>query len=142
MGVDEFVKGNFFSGDLFIDTKKQSYKALGFKRLNIFNIFPSVFGKKARELNSEAKKDNLGGNMTGDGMQNGGLLVVDKGGKLLFSFKQDLATDHAENADILKALGLSSDGFEKGKDAADTPASDQASAAPKVVCEEDVCKRV
>ena len=66
------------------------------------------------------------------------------GGKLLLSFKQDLATDHLPNEDILKALGLPVEGFEKalGEQASDKPASEQASAGPQVVCDEDVCKKV
>ncbi|XP_052819834.1 prostamide/prostaglandin F synthase-like [Mya arenaria] len=118
--------------------KKEAYKALGFKRLNIFNLWPSIFGKKSREMNSEAKKNDVGGNMAGDGMQNGGVLIVEKGGKLLLSFKQENASDHVENSEVLKALGLSaedgaSSGGEKG-------AEGGATGGPKVVCEEDVCR--
>lgn len=35
-------------------------------------------------------------------MQNGGLLVVGKGGKLLYSFVQENFAEHASNEDILK----------------------------------------
>lgn len=40
--------------------------------------------------------------MRGDGFQNGGLLVVGKGGKVLYSFVQENFADHAANEDILK----------------------------------------
>lgn len=40
--------------------------------------------------------------MKGDGYQNGGLLVVEKGGKLLYSYMQENPADHANNDDILK----------------------------------------
>ena len=30
IGVEEFVEGKFFDGELFIDSKKESYKKLGF----------------------------------------------------------------------------------------------------------------
>ena len=40
--------------------------------------------------------------MRGDGFQNGGLLVVEKGGKVLYTFIQENPADHANNEDILK----------------------------------------
>ena len=54
-----------------------------------------------------AKFLGLGGNMAGDGYQNGGSLVVKKGGETLWHYVQQEAPDHASNADILKALGIS-----------------------------------
>ena len=39
--------------------------------------------------------------MRGDGLQNGGLLIV-KEGKIIYSFVQENPADHASNADILK----------------------------------------
>ena len=42
--------------------------------------------------------------MQGDGYQNGGLLVVEKGGKLLYSYFQENPADHASNEDILKVI--------------------------------------
>ena len=32
LGVEEFVEGKFFDGELYIDTQKKSYQDLGFKR--------------------------------------------------------------------------------------------------------------
>ncbi|XP_060590204.1 prostamide/prostaglandin F synthase-like [Ruditapes philippinarum] len=148
VGVDEFVKGEYFKGELYIDTKKEAYKALGFRRLNIFSVFPSIFGKKAREFNERVKKEKISGNMTGDGMQNGGTLIVGQGGKLLLSFRQENAPDHVENEDVLKALGLPVDtgsGGETGEgtgDGATGGAGGSDEKPPNVVCEEDVCRKV
>ena len=44
---------------------------------------------------------NVGGNLLGDGFQNGGVLVVDKGGKTLHLYVQDGPADHEENTNIL-----------------------------------------
>ena len=66
------------------------------------------------------------------------------GGKVLLSYKQENAPDHVDNDDVLKALGLP-----RGEGADASPkegASDnstkgaEAGAAPKVVCDEDVCR--
>lgn len=158
------MKGEFFSGELYIDTKKQAYKALGFRRLNIFNVLPSILSKKAREFNDRVKKENIPGDMKGDGFQNGGTLVVAQGGKLLLAFKQESPADHVDNEEVLKALGLSDSKGTEGEKTegatagqggatggqAEGATGEQAEGATgepaqeatgKVVCEEDVCKK-
>ena len=45
---------------------------------------------------------NVGGNLHGDGFQNGGVLVVDKGGKTLHLYVQESPADHEDNMKILK----------------------------------------
>lgn len=107
LGLDEFIEGKFFDGELFIDEKKQSYKELGFKRFGFFGLFPAVLSSLARAAQTRAKALGLGGDMAGDGYQNGGALVVGKGGETLFHYVQEEAPDHASNADLLKALGIS-----------------------------------
>ena len=95
---------------MFIDEKKQSYNELGFKRFGFFGLFPAVLSRLSRAAQARAKSLGLGGNMAGDGYQNGGAIVVKQGGETLFHFVQEEAAEHASNADILKALGLSVDG--------------------------------
>lgn len=107
LGVQEFIDGKYFEGDLYIDSDKKAYNALGFKRFGFFGLFPAVFSSLARAAQSRAKALGLGGNMAGDGYQNGGALIVSKEGETLFHYKQEEAPDHASNADILKALGIS-----------------------------------
>lgn len=140
VGVEEFVKGEFFNGELYIDQKKQSYSALGFKRFNIFNVFAAIFSKKARDAMSTAKEKKIDGNLTGDGMQNGGTLVVAKGGKLLLGFKQENPADHVESSDVLKALGLEPDTPSEGT-SGKTEAKGAATKPTGYVCEEDVCRK-
>jgi len=51
----------------------------------------------------KAKALGLGGDMKGDGYQNGGALVVEVGGsKTLLHYVQKEAPDHVSNADVLK----------------------------------------
>jgi len=38
--------------ELFIDTEKNAYKALGFKRFGMLGLFPAVLARKAREYNN------------------------------------------------------------------------------------------
>ena len=56
-----------------------------------------------RFLHLQAKKLGLGGDIKGDGYQNGGAIVVEAGGeKTLLHFVQKEAPDHVSNAEVLK----------------------------------------
>lgn len=46
------------------------------------------------------------GDMKGDGFQNGGALIVDKKGKLLYEYRQEDAAEMITAEEILKALNL------------------------------------
>ena len=83
----------------------------------------------------------MGGNLKGDGYQNGGTLVVGAGGKVLFSFVQEQPSDHAEPADILKALGIEGGVPGSGTEGEGASGGAAASGEPKVVCDEDVCRK-
>jgi len=129
IGVEQFVEGKFWDGELYIDTKKEAYQKLGFRRMNLFNVFPAVFSKKSREVSSEGRTDKVGGDFKGDGMQNGGSMIVSAGGKecLLF-FKQENPGDHVPLEDVLKALKIEGGVPESG-------------AEKTVTCNDDVCTR-
>ena len=98
VGLEEFL----------VDSAKASYSKLGFKRDSLMKILPSAFSKKWRDASTKAKSLNLGGNMTqGDGYQKGGCLVVGAGGTpTMFTYIQQDAADHPDNADILESLGI------------------------------------
>lgn len=107
LGVKEFMDGQYFKGDLYIDEKKQCYKDLGFKRYNAINLLPAALGQKVRQIVTQANKDGISGNFTGDVMQSGGLLIVSKGGeKVLFHFVQDSPGDHVPLDTICQVLGI------------------------------------
>ncbi|XP_063409343.1 prostamide/prostaglandin F synthase-like [Mytilus trossulus] len=86
--------------------KKQCYKSLGFRRMNIFNVFPAIFSKASRSAMSKAKEDKIDGDFKGDGFQNGGTLVIGAGGKVLLNFKQQEPSDHVSPNEVLKVLGI------------------------------------
>ena len=109
LGVEEFLEGKFFDGELFVDESKESFQRMGFKQLSYLEVLPSVFSNKAAGAFLTAIGMNVGGNIYGDGFQNGGCLVVGAGGSpTLYTFKQLDPTDHPENEQILKALGIAS----------------------------------
>ena len=43
LGLEEFLEGNFFDGELFVDEKKESFRTLGFKRMSFLQLIPAVF---------------------------------------------------------------------------------------------------
>ena len=108
LGLEEFLEGKYFAGELFIDKKKASYDLLGFQQLGLTELLTSVLSRKWMEAGARAFSRNLGGNLTqGDGYQKGGCLVVGAGGDpVLFSFIQEDPADHPDNKTILEALGI------------------------------------
>jgi prostamide/prostaglandin F2alpha synthase len=52
----------------------------------------------------QGKAVNVGGDMKGDGLQNGGALIVGPGGKMLLSFRQEGPAEHISNSKILQVI--------------------------------------
>lgn len=133
LGVEEFIAGKYFDGELFIDLNKQAYNDLGAKRLGFFKAIGSILSKKGREFLNLAKKEKIEGNMKGDGFQNGGSIIITQQGEVLLKFIQDDPSDHVSPEEVLKALGIDEKPPAKEGAAAGKP-------KPTVVCDDDVCK--
>ncbi|XP_045154997.1 prostamide/prostaglandin F synthase isoform X1 [Echinops telfairi] len=146
LGLQEFLDGGYFSGELYLDESKQFYKELGFKRYNNLSILPAAVGKPVRDVAAKAKAANIHGNLSGDLLQSGGLLVVSKGWpscagfshlahpaslllpggeKVLLHFVQKSPGDYVPQERVLGALGISAEGL--------------ASEPPQ--CDEEACGR-
>jgi len=110
LGVHEFIAGKFFKGELYLDTKQEQYKALGFKKYNYCNIWFDMFTKLTRSVAQKGRENKIEGNFKGNGFQSGGTLVVEKGGtNVIVSHKMQALADHLENDKILEALGIRAD---------------------------------
>uniref|UniRef100_A0A2K6NV28 Peroxiredoxin like 2B n=1 Tax=Rhinopithecus roxellana TaxID=61622 RepID=A0A2K6NV28_RHIRO len=128
LGLQEFLDGGYFAGELYLDESKQFYKELGFKRLwtqaslesgqatwclrryNSLSILPAALGKPVRDVAAKAKAVGIQGNLSGDLLQSGGLLVVSKGGdKVLLHFVQKSPGDYVPQEHILQVLGISAE---------------------------------
>ncbi|XP_077301985.1 prostamide/prostaglandin F synthase-like [Arctopsyche grandis] len=105
IGAEEFKEGKFFDGDLYL-SDKDAYKNLGFKRFSYINVAMSMIWTQTRNAISKSKTMNVSGDLKGDGLQNGGALIVGKDGKILKHFIQDGPADHISNEDILKILNI------------------------------------
>ncbi|KAG7280538.1 hypothetical protein CRUP_022068, partial [Coryphaenoides rupestris] len=136
-GLQEFREGGFFKGALYLDENKKTYKDLGFKRYTALSVVPAALGKKVREVSAKdspgdfvplediskalgvstsarkgqtpvASAQGIQGNYSGDLLQSGGMLIVDKGGEnVLLHFVQDSPGDFVPLEDISRALGVS-----------------------------------
>lgn len=76
--------------------------------MGFLELIPAVLSAAARAAQGKAKALGLGGNMDGDKYQNGGCLVVEKGGgdKPMLHYVQQGAPDHVANNDVLKVNGF------------------------------------
>lgn len=107
IGVREFGDGKFFDGELFVDVEKKTYKFLSFKRFSLFSVLAALFTSESRAAIAKGRAMKLGGDLRGDGLQNGGALVVGAGGSgVLTFFRQERPAEVLDNAAILAALGL------------------------------------
>lgn len=87
---------------LYVDTTRASYRALGMRR-----GFRATLGSVASLKNvARALKAGFRQGLTrGDAWQLGGVLVVARGGEVLFSHRSEAAGDKAPVEAILSALG-------------------------------------
>ena len=100
------MQEKYFDGELYIDADKQCYSALEYQRFSFCELLRMMIGKAFRDAYSKSKGMGISGDMKGDGFQNGGTLVVAKGGKLLFEHRQLDVAEHISPDDILKALKI------------------------------------
>eukprot|EP00005_Dracoamoeba_jomungandri_P000102 CAMPEP_0174251962 /NCGR_PEP_ID=MMETSP0439-20130205/1627_1 /TAXON_ID=0 /ORGANISM="Stereomyxa ramosa, Strain Chinc5" /LENGTH=132 /DNA_ID=CAMNT_0015332421 /DNA_START=295 /DNA_END=693 /DNA_ORIENTATION=+ len=93
LGVEEFEKEGFFTGNLLVDEGKKLYNYLETSRTNLFSLMkPSVISSILRANNA-----GFSGNTVGDGLQLGGTFIFDcKNGEMLFSHHQTHFGDHPD----------------------------------------------
>ena len=103
-----FTKLKYFEGEAFIDENRMSYKALDFKSMSLFEAIRVLLSSASQEAISTARALGLTSNMEGDKFQNGGCLIVEKGGgrNPLLNFIQNSPADRVSNVEILKVLEI------------------------------------
>ena len=98
-----FLMYNYFL-DVYVDRGRQIYKALKFKKIGYFGLMKTMLSSKALVDVAQAISLGLGGNISGDGWQMGGCLVVESKGSAypLLYYVQEFPTDHVSNSTILQ----------------------------------------
>lgn len=105
--VKPFIEGGFFKGELFVDSEKLCYEALNYRRFGYWELAKMAISSKWLSAKKKADELQVGGNTNqGDGFQNGGAIIVGKGGKMLYEYRQVDAADHISPEEIFKALDL------------------------------------
>ena len=95
-----FVKELGLTTPVYVDTKRDAYKALGFKRSLSAILAPAALGNAARALRNGFRQ----GKTQGDAVQLGGVIVVRPGGEVLFRYASDAPGDHPPVDRVLAAL--------------------------------------
>ena len=86
---------------VYVDTKRESYRAFEMKRGVIDTIAsPSAWKNMGRALGSGFRQ----GMVKGDAWQLGGVLVVRPGGAIAYRYLSNDAGDHPDPAEVLAAL--------------------------------------
>lgn len=108
LGLEDFLAGNYFNGELYVDIEKKTYKEIGYKRYGYCAMLWDFFSKPTMDKAKENKaKDNLPYDFKGDGFQQGGTLIITKGGtEVIYDYRQDHVADEVDVKDILKALKI------------------------------------
>jgi hypothetical protein len=92
---DEFA----ITSPVWIDTARETYKALGMKR-GVASTLLASFRNRARAAKSGFRQ----GWVKGDAWQLGGVLVVRPGGEVAYRYLSDAAGDHPPVEELLAAL--------------------------------------
>ena len=90
--------------EIYLDRGRKIYKALKFKKIGYFGLMKTMLSSKALLDAAQAISLGLGGNISGDGWQMGGCLVMeskDRAYPLLY-YVQEFPTDHVSNSTILQ----------------------------------------
>ena len=85
---------------VYVDTKRDAYRALGLKRSFGSFMSPAALKNAARALRSGFRQVGT----QGDVMQLGGVLVVRPGGEVSFRYASEAAGDHPPVEKVLAAL--------------------------------------
>ena len=111
LGFEMFIRLRYFDGEIFLDQGKQSYKALGFKSMSYLEGVLALLSAVTRAAKETARGLGLISDKVGDMYQNGGCLVVEKGGgnNPLLHFVQKGPADRVSTVEILKILGIGGD---------------------------------
>eukprot|EP00246_Nothoceros_aenigmaticus_P002108 TRINITY_DN1288_c0_g1_i1.p1 TRINITY_DN1288_c0_g1~~TRINITY_DN1288_c0_g1_i1.p1 ORF type:complete len:214 (+),score=37.02 TRINITY_DN1288_c0_g1_i1:217-858(+) len=105
LGVEEFLEGGYWDGELYIDNGKKIANALSIKSVGYLGAIKMlVADKEVKQALSKTKA--VPGNLKGDGMQLGATFVLSKAGETLLDFRQKNFADHTSAESILVACGL------------------------------------
>eukprot|EP01133_Synstelium_polycarpum_P014566 gene14566-17219_t len=104
LGLQDFIAGKYFAGEIYIDRSRSVYRALSLKRMGFWDSAVGLTDPKLSVYRKRAKETGLPSNFRGDGLQLGATLVLGpKPQGALYDLRQTKFTDVFDLNKILKA---------------------------------------
>lgn len=73
LGIEEFQRDYFSNGTIYIDEKRDFYKALGYRPVNKWSLLNPYL---IYQFVTRASAKNIQGNLAGEGLVQGGIIVI------------------------------------------------------------------
>ena len=104
-GLLEF-KNKFFPYPLYLDLDLFLYKALGSNRLSVFRLLYSLVfqRRKMKVLSNRHKGKDIDGNLSGEGLLQGGVIIFDAHGRPRYAYAEKNSYQVVPINDLVAAL--------------------------------------
>ncbi len=98
LGTREFNEKYFQSNPIFIDEHRTFYKFLGDRRLSVswsYLLNPFKLFGAFRDINQRLKDKNVAGNLAGEGLVQGGILIIGPGddANILYQYAEETGNE-------------------------------------------------
>eukprot|EP00730_Choanoeca_flexa_P013082 TRINITY_DN4945_c0_g1_i1.p1 TRINITY_DN4945_c0_g1~~TRINITY_DN4945_c0_g1_i1.p1 ORF type:complete len:477 (+),score=75.49 TRINITY_DN4945_c0_g1_i1:35-1465(+) len=103
-GLQSFIDGRFFDGDVYVDLTRACYRGLGLQNLGFFRGMAALLTDRRVTRSLKMAKDIPLGDFQGDGMQLGATFVVNKGGNVVLEHRQQHFGDFPVLDDLCNAV--------------------------------------
>jgi hypothetical protein len=101
-GLLEFYN-KYFPFPLFLDENLSIYQGMGNRKIGLRTWNPIRLWRGFRSMGSRLKEKKIEGNLVGEGMIQGGILIFDKEGKIQYAYEEAIG-DELDMDDIRAAL--------------------------------------
>lgn len=123
-GLAEFYN-KYYTYPLYKDDKLAVYQAFGNRKIKLNTWNPIKLYKGYKEMTKRvAKEKNITGNLKGEGIIQGGVLVLDKQGQIQYVYEEDIGNE-LEMKDIQAAVDAVVSGKSAASSASTSPASQE-----------------
>ncbi|KAI9297354.1 hypothetical protein K502DRAFT_323340 [Neoconidiobolus thromboides FSU 785] len=97
------MKGNYWHGEIYLDTKKSIYQYFGFEKVPVLKSLKKLFRKSTRKAIKQSNKETPG-NFRGDGFQMGGTVIINEQGQLIYKYSQQEFEEYPTIEEIIRVL--------------------------------------
>lgn len=112
--LEQFLKYGYWKWDIFVDPKRQVYRAAGLAKMSLGQTLKSLFSKRTTKCLQQLEGLNIPYNLRGDMRQLGGTFVIDTGGSILYQFRPSRMAMFPCSRDIVCAVGGDPEDVEDG----------------------------